>query len=360
MFVARLLSYFGSVGALALVLATPAPATTLEGGVYPFYPGDTFVFQYKETETGYAPVSYVQTTTIEPLTTFNGFKAYPFHTIGSYKSSSGVVTVDDLEYRNFLSGGHYASYGYVYASSTAEAGGVTAHDVAQREYTTPYYYDILPETSGGSWAEPVAVSDKTDDYDVTSGKSTNVLSYTLARNADGSYKETGVDGTVAYTRVVDSNGTGYDSDKLSGGVRTWTYGLPELDKSAYVIPATETYGSTTDTVLVPDWYPSHDAPSKPLATSEAHDLGKVKPPAACAGAYSANMATHLEMIYTQLDPVYGDTYDETDDYYVVPGVGRICRLISIVETDYDKESTGRVASTEKTTSSEVLLSEKLH
>jgi hypothetical protein len=89
------------------------------------------------------------------------------------------------------------------------------------------------------------------------------------------------------------------------------------------------------------------------------DFGSVKAPAAC-GARAGTPATKLENDFKELDPVAGFTYDETDTYYVKPGLGRICRLISTIETLYDNKTNGAIDGVKTTTTSVVLTSEKIH
>ena len=349
---------FGPVSA-----ATPVPATV------PFAVGDTFKYQYSATTTVVAtkttttPVSYVQTTTIEPATTYNGILAFPLHTTGSYTSSTGTTTVDDVEWRNYLTSGglwYYADYGYDDASVLVRPDGVIRRTTEKRTWGTPFFYNIFPYPP--QWAEPVAFTETYDDHYETSLGNSNVLNFSETRAADGSYRETGgiADNPipVPYTFVLNSNGTGTDSEGPAQGGTTWSFGVPQRAASGYVIPATETYAGYNHTNKVPDWYPGHAMPAHPLVTNTMYDNGQTKIPAAC-GKYAGTLATHLGLVYKQLDPVAGDTYNENQDYYIVPGTAHPCRLDTIVVTVYDKKVTGKVTSTTTTSSSEILLSETL-
>ena len=55
----------------------------------------------------------------------------------------------------------------------------------------------------------------------------------------------------------------------------------------------------------------------------------------------------------------GFTLTDVQQFYVVPGLGYICKLDSSVQTNYDNEVTGKVTSVTKTDVSQVLVSEVL-
>jgi hypothetical protein len=335
--------------------------------VFPFAVGDTFTYQYdvsvavatsKGTTT--TPASYVQTTTIESPQTFNGVLVYPFHTTGKYTSSGAPTTVDDLEYRNWVASGgrwYYAAYSFDETVVTHETNGTVRYRTEKKTYPTPFYYDILPETVS-SFAEPAGAVESWDDHYQIPGGVSNLLNYTRNRAEDGSLTERGTDVTTPYNYTLAANGTGTEySGPPQGGV-LWTFGAPHPSGSKWVIPATETYDGQNGTNEVPDWYPGHAQPVLPLATNSMADFGKQPIPSGC-GKWAGKSATHLQLNYRQLDSVGGFTYDETDDYYIVAGPGRVCRLDNIVETDYDRKHTGAVTTTTTTKSSEALLSEKL-
>jgi hypothetical protein len=357
---------YTAIAAMALLTASaqsaaPAAGATLIGGVYPFAVGDTFTDEVSETqtETG-SPTTkfaYVQTTTIGAAVAYAGVKAYPVRSTGKYSTPAGITSVDDVEYRNFVTSGgktYYALYGYDDGSTLVPRGGTAEKSYEDRIEGTPYYFDILPEKPS-AWPEPVAYKQSLLEYDGTTEDTT--------RAADGAYEAKGIDHyetfLIPYVRILYANGTGTNSETLSGGVREYTFGLPVSKGGKIVIPVTKTYEGGKATADVPDWYPSHAAPSKPLATTTMTDFGVVKAPAAC-GARAGTSATKLEDRFEELDPVYGFTYLETDTYYVKAGLGRICRVISTVETLYDNETTGAIDSVDTTTTSEVLLSEKIH
>ncbi len=352
---------------VSLAWARPAVATPLATVVFPFAVGDSFTYQNAETDvdkttsgTTTTPFAYTSTTTIGPATVFNGVHAYPFHTTGSYREGTAAVTIDDLEWRNFVPAGglwYYSSYGFDDSTVSVKSSQITEYITDKHTRVTPFYYDVLPQ-SPGTFAEPVAEVESYDDYDQTTLGASNVLSYTETRAGDGSLTESGMDYDVPYQHVVNSNGTGTDHAGPTQGGTLWTIGSPVKGASGYVIPATETYAGKMHTNDVPDWYPGHAAPAHPLATAKMVDMGGVVAPAGC-GTRAGTPATLLAYSYNQLDPINGDTYVETDDYYVVAGIGRICRLINILETYYDKKVTGKVTETKTTTSSEVLASEHL-
>jgi hypothetical protein len=88
------------------------------------------------------------------------------------------------------------------------------------------------------------------------------------------------------------------------------------------------------------------------------DLGAVKAPSQC-GKRAGATATHLQSLFSQLDPAVGFTNTEVRDDYVVPGMGYICRLDAIVQKNYNTENTGALQSTTTTNSTQVLVSETL-
>ncbi len=355
-------------GLVSLACALPAAAALPLGTVvFPFAVGDSFTYTYAETEvdktsqgTTTTPSSYSGTTTIMPEVAFHGAPAYPFITKASYQQSGAAVTVNDVEWRNFvIKGGlwYYASYGTDNASVSVESPQESLYLTQTRTWASPFYYDVLPE-SPGTFAEPIGELETYDDHYQTSLGASNVLSYTITRKADGSSKESGMDYDVPFQHVDNANGTGTDQAGPTQGGTLWTFGLPQAGASGYVIPATETYAGQMHTNVVPDWYPGHAAPAHPLATATISDVGGAAAPAAC-GSRAGSPATHLVYAFHELDPAGGITYVETEDYYVVAGLGRICRLTNIVETYYDQKVTGKVTETKTTTESEVLASEHL-
>jgi len=300
-----------------------------------------------------------ETATLSGPGTYNGHPAYTLRTTAT--TATGNASLDYLDYVNLVtSGGHtsYAEYGYNYADQIHYGAGVTEHDSTIVKYAAPYVYDRLPETSGSSWTEPIAEVETVNDYDQTSVNNPNVLSGTLTRASDGSYHGSGMNYDVPETRLLRSNGTGYIIDGPASGATEWSYGLPETSGSKRVIPATESYAGKSGTNLVPDWYPGGNLPASPLATESMRDLGQQKAPSTC-GKRAGTLATHLESTFTQLDPIVGFTNKEVQDFYVVPGLGYICKLDSVVQNNYDTENTGNLKSTKTTTSSQVLVSEVL-
>jgi hypothetical protein len=88
------------------------------------------------------------------------------------------------------------------------------------------------------------------------------------------------------------------------------------------------------------------------------DAGTTKTPTKC-GTRAGSVATHLTSTLVQLDPVAGFTLTDVQQFYVVPGVGYICKLDASVQTSYDNEVTGKVTSIQKTDVTQVLVSEVL-
>jgi hypothetical protein len=368
----RVLSVF-FISCLGTLPAQPAAAVTLAGGVYPFAVGDTFVYTVTKTETTSSATGirvattsepFAETTVIGAATTYDGKKAYPYTTTASYASAGTAVTIHDVEYRNFVTVGkelYDSDYGYVDADTSLATGKKLLRLNVNRTYgaleaLSPYLFDILPRPA--SWGEPVALDETTNDYYDVSAPNNNVLQSHLVRASDGSLRDSGLSYDVPFSAVLNSNGTGYSSAGPAQGGTTWTYGVAQPGDKGYVIPATETYDSKTHTNLVPDWYPGHKLAPKPLATSVMR-VGTAKVPKGC-GEAAGEPATELVATYAQVNPAQAFTYDETDDYFVIAGLGRVCHTQHIVETIYDSKVSGDITSVTTTNWEYGLSSEKLH
>jgi len=331
--------------------------------VYPFAPGDTFTYQYARTmSVSNGPTkSYaaVVTATLSGLGTYNGFPAYTLRTTGS--TTNGSASLDDSDYINLVAVGgatQYLEYGYDYKEVRHMSAHVVEHDSTALTYATPYEYDSLPETPGAGWPEPVAYSETLHDYDETPEGNPNIVSGTLTQAADGSYTASGKQYDVPVTRLLRSDGTGELIEGPPSAPVEWSFALPQKSKSGEVIPATESYDGQMGTNLVPDWYPKGGAPSSPLAIASMTDTGTTKAPAKC-GKRAGSVARHLTSTLVQLDPVAGFTLTDVQQFYVVPGLGYICKLDASVQTNYDNEVTGKVTSVQKTDVTQVLISEVL-
>ncbi len=343
--------------------ATPTPKPTPT--VYPLVNGDTFTYQFQETivttangsSSVNAAYNATETAQLSGPTTFNGNPVYALRTTGT----SGNTSINYIDYVNLITtGGHteYVEYGHNYAATIVDSSTVTEYDNDKLTYATPFINDILPETSGASWAEPVAIDEIVNDYDQTPQNSPNIFSGEEIRAADGSYHGSGKKFDVPETRLLKSNGTGDVVDGPANGATEWSYGLPQPSANGEVIPATESYDSKSGTNLVPDWYPGGKLPSNPLATETMRDLGRTTAPAAC-GKQAKTTVNHLQSVFTQLDPILGFTNSETVDTYVRAGLGSVCKVDKIVQNNYDTENTGKLTSTKTTSSTQVLLSEVL-
>jgi hypothetical protein len=349
--------------------ATPTPKPT--PAVYPLQNGDQFTYSFayrKDTIVGstdtYIELNATLTSVVSGPTAYNGTPVYELRSTGRTGSGSTVpATLDYVDYVNLIqSGNHteYVDYGYDHADSLERSNIVTEYDDTKQTYATPFVNDVLPESTGSAWAEPIAAKKTVHDYDQTPQISPNILSGTETISADGSYYGSGMNYDVAETRLLRADGTGYVVDGPPTGATQWAYGLPEKDKAGKeVIPATESYdGKTGTSNLVPDWYPGGGAPANPLASETMRDLGPTKAPAEC-DKLAGTVATRLESIYSQLDPILGITETEGIENFVVPGKGTICTIDQNLENDYNAENTGRLTKTVKTSTVWVLLSEVL-
>jgi hypothetical protein len=347
---------------------TSAIASATKAPVYPLASGDTFTytvrFQILNTQGGTSTIekSYdgSATATLGGPGTYNGNSAYSLRLTGT-STSKPTTTIDYTDYINEVDTGgqkRYVDFGYDDKVIIDETHGVTERDHTSVEYGTPFINDVLPETTGASWTNPVAIKETVNDYDQTPNNSPNILSGTLTRAADGSYTASGENYDVPITRQVNPNGTGFLVLGPASAPEEWSYALPQAGSSGEVIPATESFDAMTHTNDVPDWYPGGGAAASPLAQATGSDAGVVAMPKTC-GTQAGGKARHLKLAFTQLDTVAGFTDAQTDDLYVIPGEGLVCKLESIVQTNYDNENTGTVTSVDTTTLSEVLTSEVL-
>jgi hypothetical protein len=343
---------------------SPTPAPSATPAVYPLVAGASFNYLYSlQTATTTGSTIQLGTSYVGPvnaqlsgLGTYNGNPAYTLHTQGTTTNGNG--TIDRLDYINVTSSGgrsEYVEYGYNLQLTYNKTNSVIEHDGTVLSYATPFINDMLPETSGASWAEPVAISETVNDYDTTSQNNPNILSGTLTRNADGSYSASGLSFNVPLQRLVRSNGTGYVIEGPASGPEQWAFALPQAGASGEVIPVTASYGGQTGTNLVPDWYPGGGQPASPLATYQSIDLGQVKAPSTC-GTQSGTTSTHIQTVYSQLDPAAGFVESDVTDTYVVPGIGFVCKLDTDTVRNYDNDVTGNLTNTKVTTSSQVLTS----
>lgn len=339
------------------------PKPTATPVVYPFTPGDTFTYRYARTistsKKGTKSFDGMVTATLSGLGTYDGMPAYTLRTTGS--TTNGSASLDYSDYINLVAAGgatQYVEYGYNYKDVRDLTHGVIEHDNTVLTYATPYEYDSLPETPGAGWTEPVAFKETVNDYYHTPENNPNILSGTLTQAQDGSYTASGEQFNVPVTRLLVSSGTGELIEGPASAPVEWSFALPQSSGSGEVIPATESYDGQSATNLVPDWYPGGGAPASPLAIASMTDAGTTKAPTKC-GTRAGSVATHLTSTLVQLDPVAGFTLTDVQQFYVVPGVGYICKLDASVQTSYDNEVTGKVTSIQKTDVTQVLVSEVL-
>jgi hypothetical protein len=85
----------------------------------------------------------------------------------------------------------------------------------------------------------------------------------------------------------------------------------------------------------------------------------VKAPSGC-GKWAGKTVTELQSIYAQFDPINGESYTETSNFYIIAGTGRVCLSDQIVESMYDNRTTGALASTTTIATTQVLTAETIH
>jgi len=350
-----------------------ATAETLVGP-YPFAVGDKFVFDHTSTDTVQSgsgePVvttqTYTETTTIlaavkiaYPPSSGGTVTAYPFQTVASWSTADGKNSVKTIEYRNFVAGGgttNYLDYGFNTVTDLAQPDGVTLHKSEVHYYGTPLILDELPQTSGASWVEPIVRTVVTDNYYITGTGDSNVLDSKEITSADGSYSESGMDTDVPFAIVQKSNGTGTETRGPSNSQEEWSFALPKSSADGDVIPVTVTFDGKTGVNEVPDWFPGGHAAPNPLTTQAMTDKGNVAVPAGC-GKYAGKTARLLVLTYGQVAPVSGYTWNESDGFYVISKVGRVCLTVAYTRIGYDSKVTGKVVSTETYSSQEGMIKE---
>jgi hypothetical protein len=371
--------FFFALGfAAALSFSDPlaASAATLVGP-YSFAVGDVFTFAYNSTTSlqkgsgapTVATQSYIETTTILPPVNFayasgHVAKAYPFETRGSSTTSAGTLTYTEVVYRNFVTNSgvkDYLEYGYTTTSNLLRPDNVTKHLSTTRTFTTPFLLDQLPEKSNATWKQPIDFKDVINDYysHPTGPGDTNILQSTTTRSADGSYIDSGMDFDVPFTIVQKPNGTGTLTIGPASTPEQWEFGLPKSSGKGEIIPVIVSFVGKTGFNSVPDWFPGHGSPANPLTTLSMADKGTQAVPAGC-GKYAGKPSTLLQLTYDQLSPVGGYTFQETDDFYVISNVGRVCVTKAYTKTNYDQKVTGKVISVDTFSSTAGLVSETLH
>jgi hypothetical protein len=366
-------------GAASLVamLATAgggAAAATVKHG-YPFAPGDSFTYNFNSTVSVKpsckgTPVvtttSYPETTTIMPAITYsyppgNSATVYPFVTTATTTTANGALTVTNTDYRNFVTNGSstdLVDYGLDYISTLQEPNNVTQHQETTRKYLAPLLRDQEPRQAKKILPFPVSFNDIENNY-YLAPTMTNILQSNATRNVDGSYTESGTTYDTPFSIQQNSDSTGQGIEGPSNAPETWTFLLPQVTSKGDVIPVQATYGGASGTTYVPDWFPGHAAPRNPLAKSSYVDKGGKKVPAGC-GIYAGKTAALLQMTYSNLAPVAGYLYSETDAYYVVNGVGRVCMEVTHSQETYDQEVSGKCLSAQTFHSTEGLVSESIH
>ena len=269
--------------------------------------------------------------------TFNGIAdAYDFRTSESDTENGGLKTstsVTDTYYDYEKSG---SSTRIVELGSTE----TTSDGVS---YKTVYgsgngLVDVLPEKAGvlAPANNAAATSTETDpDGEVT----------TRDVNADGSYTETidYPDGTSG-TAVAAADGSGSYSFPLTTSAfpnSTITVGAPTPGPSnipaiaiKITIPNAPAAAATpTPSVLagfVPVWYPTPVA----LFTQTLVDEGAAAVPSQCSAAAFSGTASQVVTVTTTVDPVFGDTDQQTTATYSEPGVGVACIQLTDLSTQY--------------------------
>jgi hypothetical protein len=288
-------------------------------------------------------------------------KAYPYETKATSASPTGSYSLTKTEYRNFLTAGTVTNdfeYGFSIVSDLVRPDKVIKHLSTIRTYTTPFLLDQLPEKPNASWRLPIDNKESIDNKFLTVMGASNILQSTNTRNADGSYLDSGLQFDVPFTVSQKANGTGTLTIGPAVSPEVWDFSLPQPGVKGKIIPVIVSFAGKTGNNSVPDWYSGHGAPANPLTTQTIVDKGLQPVPTGC-GKYAGKPAVLLHLTYAQLSTVSGYTFDQTNDYYVINKIGRVCLIEKFTQTSYDQKVTGKVQSVETFSSTAGLISESL-
>ncbi len=230
--------------------------------------------------------------------------------------------------------------------------------------------DEFPEAAGLHWSDATPST--------TIGNVVSALEqeeWTIARYADGSYSYDdaftsnllGITQGFVTKRVVAANGTGYSKNTSTGENPSSVFvGLPVALKGSHAVPVTFVLHNSSkappfapQTIDVPDWYPSHDASPKPLASFPFVNAGLATTPAAC-GVRKGIKAFDIHGTSYVLDPVQGFYDTSTEDVYDAAGLGEVCAITTSYSVAYNMLPPGvpgAVAGTVASTSAFVLTNE---
>jgi hypothetical protein len=368
-----------AVTAVTLVAADRPPALSTvilrPDATPPVLAGD--VFNYSATSTTtitsiFSPNPIVEKSTLDETIKAAGpftFNRHPNLTRLEY-TFPGDSTLTEAVYVGFVPGSG-ATEEVVYGSETTDSLGTPAEPestVSTQTYPVGGIESVFPEAAGQHWS-PAATS---TTVSTETGKPVNSKS-TITDFADGSSTTDSTTVDAAATPVltstvkesIASNGTATETQASTGAnLETVTVGLPAAQHGKFLIPVKTVGGNplpakpTTSLVEVPDWYPSHDAPPKPLLSSEVIDKGLVTTPAAC-GKRAGFKAFDLHGESAKLDPFDATYLTTTLDEYDMAGLGPVCTISEFKSYDYGDSAfeTGKLIGTATTATVMILTSE---
>jgi hypothetical protein len=365
-----------AVTALTLVAADRPPALSTvivrPDATPPVLPGDVFDFASASTTTitltGVKPI--VEKTTFDYTIKASGPATFDHRTKLTklaYTFPVGNATLSDDEYVGFVAGdGAMEEVLYGVTTSTKDVTPTgTESGTSTQTFPAGGIESVFPEVAGQHWS-PAATSTTVSDL---TGKSAGDK-LTETEFADGSLTSDDVategSSKVTTVKTIAANGTGKLDETITGfNPETVSVGLPAVQHSKTVIPVTTAGGNALPakpapamTIEVPDWYPSHDAPPKPLYSAEVTDKGLVSAPAAC-GKRAGTKAFDLHGESTKLDPVAASYTTTVEDEYDAAGLGPICSTEKFETYNYSELAfeTGKVISSVVTSDVSILTSE---
>jgi hypothetical protein len=349
--------------------ATPTPITR------PIATGDTFTYAHNETTATYAVGggTTIDTTgsdveTVAGTTTFNGKPVIDVRSVEQLAHGEApdyYINATSDDYQALLpvqSGQELVRYGTAVAAThtVPVIGTLLLTSSSTTTYGVPFIIDVLPEVSGARWTGAQQyVQAANESVPSLNGQLAYTVKDTLTQSQDGSHTDyylfqstyNGLPYSAFDRATVNPDGSGkdYSGQTYSPGgppsnEQTVLTGVPFRDTNGlYYIPVT-LLGQIPTQTNVPDWYPGHALPPRPLVADDVVDAGAVQIPPSCgASGTKATQANGIVETLSGVDPVRSTTLNRVTQTYVVPGAGVVCVIEQTTTTYYDLSGTANFA-----------------
>lgn len=347
------LSYNGGAlanGAVISATASGVPSSSITNGTftlngdYATNNGMVLTYNVSATSSGNPfstghTISYAYTDTYTTGVTYNGqSNLLKVHYAPSGSSTYAGTNVMDYYYQFApagTSGGNINELAWTQTPQNPASGCSTA-TVA----SSPWLIAELPFKAANAW-------DSSGSYVETwacvyNGSTSETETYKF--NKDGSYDDQGTYSgeQYSYHDVLNSDGSGTEQNVESSGTYTTVIGTPQpapTGTPGSVIAITQSFvpaspdpsASPTPAptpTYVPDWIPGGKVPS-PLQSDTTVDKGSVSIPSSCNVASTiATTAEQFENTYSDIDTLFGDVDNATNEFYFAPNVGLVCATYS--------------------------------